>query len=125
MKKGIIYFLPTCSTCKTIIRDVGITIEDFEMQDIKTKPISIAQLTFIKKVAGSYEAVFSRRCMKYKEWDLKDKHLEEADFLHYILLDYTFLKRPVVVIGNQIFAGSEKKNIEALKKAVKQFVKNE
>lgn len=41
--------------------------------------------------------------------------LEEKDYRKYLLADYTFLKRPVVVCGNQIFIGQEKKNLDALK----------
>ncbi|OYW16129.1 MAG: arsenate reductase, partial [Sphingobacteriales bacterium 12-47-4] len=41
--------------------------------------------------------------------------LTEKDYRQYILDEYTFLKRPVVIIGKKIFIGSEKKNIAALK----------
>jgi arsenate reductase len=44
--------------------------------------------------------------------------LGEKDYRKYILEEYTFLKRPVIIHGNEIFAGSEKKTLEALKKAV-------
>ena len=66
-------------------------------------------------MAGSYEALFSRRAMKYKEWGLKDKPLTEKDYRDLILQEYTFLKRPVVVNGKKIFIGSEKKTKAALK----------
>ena len=88
------------------------------MQDIKISSISPEQLEQMKKMAGSYEALFSRRAMKYKEWKLKDKQLTEKDYRNYILKEYTFLKRPVVIINDKIFIGSEKKNVAALKKAV-------
>ena len=88
------------------------------MQDIKFEKITEKQLDEMKKMAGSYEALFSRRAMKYKEWGLKDKQLTEKDYRQYILEEYTFLKRPVVIIGNKIFVGSEKKVVEALKNAV-------
>lgn len=88
------------------------------MQDIKTEKITPAQLDEMKKMAGSYEALFSRRAMKYKEWNLKEKQLTEKDYRNYILEEYTFLKRPVTILGNKIFIGSEKKTVEALKKAV-------
>ena len=90
------------------------------MQDIKTEKITEKQLDEMKKMAGSYEALFSRRAMKYKEWGLKDKQLTEKDYRQYILDEYTFLKRPVVIINNKIFVGSEKITVEALKKAVKE-----
>ena len=89
------------------------------MQDIKFEKITPAQLDEMKKMAGSYESLFSRRAMKYKELGLKDKKLEEKDYRKYILDEYTFLKRPVAIINDKIFIGSEKKTVEALKNAVK------
>lgn len=117
MKK--IYHLGTCTTSQAIIKETGITDKTFDMQDIKVEKITPAQLEEMKKMAGSYEALFSRRAMKYKELGLKDKKLEEKDYRNFILEEYTFLKRPVVIIHDKIFIGSEKKNVEALKKAVR------
>jgi arsenate reductase (glutaredoxin) len=88
------------------------------MHDIKTGQITPEQLEELKEKAGSYEALFSRRALKYKELKLKNKHLVEADYRRLILEDYTFLKRPVVLVGNSIFAGSEKKTVTALKAAI-------
>jgi arsenate reductase len=113
-----IYHLGTCSTCQAIIKDTKIESKGFVMQDIKTEKITPAQLDQIKKLAGSYEALFSRRALKYKEMVLKDKALTEKDYRKLIMEEYTFLKRPVVIINNKIFIGSEKKNVEALKQAV-------
>jgi arsenate reductase len=41
--------------------------------------------------------------------------LEEVDYKQLILSDYTFLKRPVIIVNNQIFIGSDKKNLALLK----------
>ncbi|MBK5272376.1 MAG: arsenate reductase [Bacteroidia bacterium] len=117
MKK--IFLLGTCTTCKTIIKETGIEKKGFQIQDIKIEKITYLQLEGIKKLAGSYENLFSRKAIKYREWNLKDKSLTENDYRNYILEEYTFLKRPVVIINDKIFIGSEKKTIEALKKAVK------
>lgn len=87
---------------------------DFEKQEIKTESITPKQLDEMKALAGSYEALFSRKAKKYKEMGLKDEVLDERDYQQYILSDYTFLKRPVVVDGNEIFIGNEKKNLEQL-----------
>ncbi len=70
----------------------------------------------MKKMAGSYEALFSRRAVKYTEQGLKDKKLNEKDYRELILEEYTFLKRPVAIAGDSIFVGNEKKTIDALKK---------
>jgi len=116
MKK--MYYLATCSTCAAIIKDTQINRKKFDMQDIKTEKITAAQLDEMKKMAGSYEALFSRRALKYKELGLKDKLLTEEDYRRYILEEYTFLKRPVTIIDRKIFIGSEKKTVEALKNTV-------
>ncbi|HMU46818.1 MAG TPA: ArsC/Spx/MgsR family protein [Chitinophagaceae bacterium] len=119
MKK--IYHLGNCTTCQAIIKETGIDKKGFEMQDIKFEKITAAQLEQMKKMSGSYESLFSRRALKYKELGLKDKKLEEKDYKKYILDEYTFLKRPVVIIDDKIFVGSEKKNVAALKDAVKKI----
>ena len=116
MKK--IYHLGNCTTCQAIIKDTHIDKKGYEMQEIKTEKITAAQLDEMKKLAGSYEALFSRRAIKYKEMGLKNKALTEKDFRKLILEEYTFLKRPVVINGKEIYIGSEKKNVEALKKAL-------
>ena len=116
MKK--IYHLGNCTTCKAIIEETAIDEKGYDMQDIKTEKITPAQLDEMKKMAGSYEALFSRRAIKYKEMGLKNKALTEKDFRKLILQEYTFLKRPVVIKGKEIYIGSEKKNVEALKKAL-------
>lgn len=87
------------------------------MQDIKFEKITPEQLEEMKDKTGSYEALFSRRALKYKELGLKDKKLEEQDYRQFILEEYTFLKRPVVLLDDKIFVGSEKKTVETLKKA--------
>ena len=59
----------------------------------------------MKERAGSYEALFSKRAIKYKTLGLKDKQLTEQEMRQFILDEYTFLKRPVRIDGQQIFIG--------------------
>jgi len=89
------------------------------MQNIREEKITPAQLDEMKALSGSYESLFSRRALKYKELGLKDRQLTEADYRRYILQEETFLKRPVIILGKQIFIGSEKKTLESLKAALK------
>ena len=117
MKK--MYHLATCSTCQAIIKETAIDKKGYTLQDIKTEKITPDQLDELKKLAGSYEALFSRRAIKYKEMGLKDKPLTEKDYRKLILEEYTFLKRPVVISGKKIFIGNDKKNIEVLKQELK------
>ena len=86
----------------------------FDLHEIKSTAITEDQLNEMKNLAGSYEALFSRRAQNYKKLGLKDVELSEDDIKNYILSDYTFLKRPVIIDGDKIFIGNEKKNLEAL-----------
>ncbi len=114
MKK--IYYLKTCDTCRRILKEIN--TEGITLQEIKEEPITVAQLEEMHKLSSSYEALFSKRAKKYKELGLKDLKLTEEDYKQYILETYTFLKRPVAIIENQIFIGNSKKTIEALKTAL-------
>lgn len=112
------YHLANCDTCQAIIKEAGIAEKGFVLQDIKTEKITPAQLDEMKAMAGSFEALFSRRAMKYKEMGLKEKTLSEKDYRQLILDEYTFLKRPVTIDGSKIFVGNDKKTVEALKKSI-------
>lgn len=110
-----LYHLSTCTTCQRILRETDAAGKGFILQDIRTQPITPDELDELKAKAGSYEALFSRRALKYKALGLKDKQLTEADYRRLILEEYTFLKRPVTIAGKRIFAGSGKKEVEDLK----------
>ncbi len=112
-----IYHLKTCSTCVRIIKSLNLP-KDVIFQDIKTEPITVKQLEDMKNLAGSYEALFSKRAKLYKEMGLKDLSLTEKDYKHYILDYYTFLSRPVIIHNNQIFVGNSKKVVEAASKEI-------
>ena len=88
-------------------------------QDIKTELITPTQLKEMKAMAGSYEALFSRRAIKYKTMNLKDQLLTENDYKKLIVEEYTFLKRPVIISNNKIFIGNEEKTIVAAENAIK------
>ena len=97
----------------------SIALKDFEFQEIKTQSITNQQLEEMRELSGSYESLFSRRAKKYAAMGLKNEVLTEVDFKQLILSDYTFLKRPVIIFNNQIFIGSDKKNLTRIKGALK------
>ena len=112
MKK--VYYLSTCDTCKRILKEVELP-ENFEKQDIKKEPLSKNEIEKLHEKTSSYEALFNKRAQLYKKRDLKNKNLTEEDFKELLLEHYTFLKRPVFVVDNQIFVGNSKKTIQELK----------
>jgi arsenate reductase len=114
MKK--VYCVSTCSTCQRIILEAGLNKKGYVYQNIKIDKITAEQLDHMKAMIGSYEALFSKRAIKFKAMGLRDKKLSEKDYRDLILQEYTFLKRPVVISGKKIFSGSEKKTVaEVLK----------
>ena len=112
-----IYHLSTCNTCQRILKELQPS-DDVQLQDIKTDPITTEQIEEMAKLAGSYEALFSKRARLYREKGLHEKQLSESDFKNLILEHYTFLSRPVVLINDQIFVGNSKKTVEAAKQAL-------
>ena len=111
MKK--IYYLKTCDTCRRILKELPLV--GFELQEIKTRPITVKQLEEMHALSKSYETLFSRRSKKYAAMDLKNQVLTEEDYKQLILDEYTFLKRPVIIVDEKIFVGNAKKTIDALK----------
>lgn len=114
MKK--VYHLSSCSTCARIIKELDLEKKGFKFQDIKTEKITPVELEEMKNMVGSYEALFSRVALKYKTLD--PKPTTENEYKKLILEEYTFLKRPVILVGDQIFVGNSKKVIELAAAAI-------
>ena len=77
--------------------------------------VSSEDLDAMKELKGSYEALFSRRAMKFRSLNLQDKTLSEDDYRTLILGEYTFLKRPVFLFDNAVTVGSRKSEINKAK----------
>jgi arsenate reductase len=114
-----IYHLGNCDTCQKILKQVDAVKKKTELQDIKSEPITAAQLDEMKKMSGSYESLFSRRALKYRSMGLNEKQLSEKDYRQLILQEYTFLKRPVAIVNKEIYIGNTKAVVESLKQALK------
>jgi arsenate reductase len=86
---------------------------DCRLQDIKHEPITEEQIDEMITLAGSAEALFSKRARKYKELGLKDKTLNDGDIRALILEEYTFLKRPVLIHDGTVYIGNSPKVVAA------------
>lgn len=115
MKK--IYHLSSCDTCRRILREIT-PGADTVLQDIGKNPVSAEELDELRRLAGSYVALLNKRARLFAERGLKDQALGEADYRRLLLEHYTFLKRPVVVAGGQIFIGNSPKTVSAAKEAL-------
>jgi arsenate reductase len=115
MKK--IYYLKSCSTNQRILKEIN-PGNDVELQNIKEKNIDEGTLDLLKEKVGTYEALFSKKAMKFRELGLHEKQLKDTDYRELMLQEYTFLKRPFMINGDEAFIGNDKKTVEA---AVKSF----
>ena len=89
--------------------------DGFETQDLKQKNIDPASLDQLKDKMGSYEALFNKRAIKFRSEGHNQQQLEDEAYRTLILNEYTFLKRPVYVIGADVFVGNSKKTVKAIK----------
>lgn len=105
-----IYYLASCDTCRKIIKSLP-NSDKLKFHDIRQDTITETELDEMKNLAGSYEALFSRKAQLYKSLGLKDKTLTEADYKKYLLQHYTFLSRPVFIIDGKVYIGNSQKNI--------------
>ena len=116
--KNTIFYLSNCGTCKKVLDEIK-PDKSVILQDIKTEKITDKQIEEMAKLAGGYEPIFSKIAMKYRSLGLNEMKLSEADYKKYILEEYTFLKRPVIVYNNKIYVGSSKSSVTAAKAAMK------
>lgn len=110
MKK--IYFLKSCSTNQRILKQLNLG-EDVVLQNIKEENIDEETLDRLKEKVGTYEALFSKKAMKYRALGLNEIELTETDFKRYMLEEYTFLKRPFIINNEEVFIGNSKSVVNA------------
>jgi arsenate reductase len=108
-----VFYLKNCNTSKRVIKEADID-ESFVMRDIKEERLTPEEIDMLAKIAGSYKALFSKKARKYREYNLHLENLTEDDYRKYLCEDYTFLKRPTIVIDEKIFVGSHRNTVKEL-----------
>lgn len=105
-----LYWLPHCSTCKKakeFIEKKGIEINEF--CDIKENRLSRKEVEKLVELVGGAENLFSRRAIKYREMGFHEKEVFSVEMLDLMTAEYTFIKRPVLVVGEKATAGFSEK----------------
>ena len=77
--KNTVFYLPSCDSCRKIIKAISPKAQ-LVYHDIKQDPLTELQLQELHALAGSYEALFSRKAQLYKAYNLKNQTLTEADY---------------------------------------------
>ena len=111
----VVFYLKSCNTCTRIIKVIKLD-SSFVFREIKSNPLTLKEIEMIHDLSKNYESIFNKRAKLFTEKKLKDVTLTELEYKNYILENYTFLKRPVIITDQKIFIGNSKKNILELKK---------
>ena len=111
----LVFYLKSCNTCTRIIKEIKLD-SSFVFREIKSNPLTLKEIEIIHDLSKNYESIFNKRAKLFTEKKLKDVTLTELEYKNYILENYTFLKRPVIITDQKIFIGNSKKNILELKK---------
>ena len=106
-----LYYLSSCSTCKRIIKQWSLN-ESFSRTDLKESPLDEKRLNELFEITNSYEALFNKRAQLLKKLNLNFNILKENDFKKLLLTHYSFLKRPVLLLNNNIYIGNSQKTVE-------------
>ena len=106
-----LYYLSSCSTCKRIIKQWSLN-ESINRVDLKKNPLDEKQLNELFEITYSYEALFNKRAQLLKKLNLNFNILKENDFKKLLLTHYSFLKRPVLLLNNNIYIGNSQKTVE-------------
>ncbi|WP_375577637.1 ArsC/Spx/MgsR family protein [Marivirga tractuosa] len=114
--RKVVYYLSTCDTCKKIMAQLN--MDDFDKIDIKNNPLTEPQLLELYVITESYEELFNKRAIKFRQQGLNKKNLSDNDYKKLILEEYTFLKRPVFLINGDLYVGNAKKTVENLKERI-------
>ncbi|WKV11551.1 ArsC/Spx/MgsR family protein [Marivirga harenae] len=110
--RKVVYYLSSCDTCKKIMGQLD--LESFDRIDIKNNPLTEPQLLELYAITESYEELFNKRAIKFRQQGLNKEELTENKYKKLLLEEYTFLKRPVFLINGELFLGNAKKTVEQL-----------
>ena len=114
MNEITFYWSQGCSTCQKAVRWLGrrdAKISKF--RDIKDEPLSRNEIEKLAKMLGGPEELFSKRSIKYREMKLGEREVPPAEMLDLMSGEYTFLKRPIMVIGDKAVASFFEKTFDS------------
>ncbi|MBA3714958.1 MAG: arsenate reductase [Pyrinomonadaceae bacterium] len=112
-EQTILYWLPHCTTCQKAdqhLTEIGHAVALY--RDLKTEPLTRAEVEGLAEIAGGAGELFSRRARKYRAMNLHERELSDDDMIELMTNEYTFIKRPVLVQGARAVAGLTAKSYE-------------
>ena len=115
MLKATFFYLKTCDTCRRILKELN-EPDNLVLREIKSSPVTQAELENMKVHFSSYEELFNKRAVKFRSID--SSSLKDLDYKKLLLSDHTFLKRPVLLMEDKAFAGNSKETIQQMSRVL-------
>lgn len=113
----VFYQFDNCKGCQKVSEELDLA-DKAQFRDIKNEPVSSEELDRLQSKVGSYESLLSKKSVKFKMEGLHKQELTEDQYRELLLQEYTYFKRPILEIEDQVFLGSEDETIEAARKAL-------
>jgi arsenate reductase (glutaredoxin) len=85
------------------LQERGVTVQNF--RDVKTQPLTPAEVEHLARNVGSAEKLFSRRAMNTGRCGCMSSGFLRMDLLRLMMGEYTFVTRPVIVRGDRATVG--------------------
>lgn len=106
-------YLSTCSTCKRIMQLLP-KHKDLNFRDVKVNPLSLEEVRQLAALSGSFTALINKRSQQFKISGISSKDLTEAQSEQLLVTHYSYLARPILVIGSEIFIGNSSATVAAM-----------
>lgn len=89
--------------------------EEFELHDLKKEAMLLEDIDFLSTKVEKISDLVNRRSRKIKELGIDVDSLSDNELKNYFQKEYTFIKRPIFIIGDEAYIGNAKKTVELLK----------
>lgn len=110
--KATLWMKSTCTTCREAKAKLAALGIEVEIRDYAKRPLEAAELE--KLLPADPAPMLGTKSPKYRELDLKDRHLTKAEAIALMVQDNNLLKRPILVHPKGVIIGFDKAAYETL-----------
>jgi len=109
----IVYGIKNCDSVKKALKFFKLHDISYELHDFKTNSVECDKIsTWLESVA--MKTLFNARSTSYRNFQLKDKNLNEQEQLEWLCKENLLIKRPVIEYQDKIIVGFNEQNYEGV-----------
>ena len=110
-----IYLYSNCSSCKNAETILKNSAFPYDRRDFFKDKLTVEEIAaLLAEIRQSPFDVLSRRSIPYRNLDLANRSVTEAELIAYMAEFPGLLKRPIVIKGNTVLIGFNRAALEAL-----------